>query len=81
MEKSTELCLGIYESNFKNEMGFVGGNGTIEDPMFYRAYGNLTQDIQEIAAAAQIEQDKLDFLAKAELATAAVSDEVIIVDQ
>jgi len=49
--------------------------------MFYRVYGNLTQDIQEIAAAAQIEQDKLDFLAKAELATAAVSDEVIIVDQ
>jgi len=52
LEKSTELCLEIYESNFKNEMGFVGGNGTIEDPMFYRVYGNLTQDIQEIAAAA-----------------------------
>jgi hypothetical protein len=45
LEKSTELCLEIYESNFMNEMGFVGGNGTIEDPMYYRAYGNLTQDI------------------------------------
>jgi len=45
LEKSTELCLEIYESNFMNEMGFIGGNGTIEDPMYYRAYGNLTQDI------------------------------------
>ena len=62
-------------------MGFIGGNGTVEDPMYYRAYGNLTQDIQEIAAAEQIERDRLDFLAKAELATAAVSDEVIVVNQ
>jgi hypothetical protein len=45
------------------------------------AYGNLTQDIQEIAAAALIAKNRNEFLAKAELATAAVSDEVIVIDQ
>ena len=61
-------------------MGFIGGNGTIESPEYFKVYGNLTQDIQEIAAAAQIAADRADFDAKAELATAAVSDEVIVID-
>jgi hypothetical protein len=61
-------------------MGFIGGNGTIESPEYFKAYGNLTQDIQEIAAAAVIAKNRDDFLAKAELATAAVSDKVKVID-
>ena len=60
-------------------MGFTGGDGTPEHPDYFRSYGNLTQNVIEIKEAELRQKELEDFLAKAELATASTSDEVIVV--
>lgn len=46
-EYAIENCLTLYETRFNFEMGFTGGNGTVDDPLYYTIYSNLTQDLVE----------------------------------